>query len=125
MGRYYNGDIEGKFWFGVQSSTDADFFGVSHTEPNYVEYFYEKEDDMEGVKEGIAKCLVELGTYTDRLDKFFDSVNSYNDEQLMEELGVNKDKVRDLLEWYARLKLGMKILKCLEETGTCEFQAEL
>ena len=28
MGRYYNGDIEGKFWFGVQSSDDADFFGV-------------------------------------------------------------------------------------------------
>lgn len=25
MGRYYNGDIEGKFWFGVQSSNDADF----------------------------------------------------------------------------------------------------
>jgi len=28
MGRYYNGDIEGKFWFAVQSSDDADFFGV-------------------------------------------------------------------------------------------------
>ena len=27
MGRYYNGDIEGKFWFGVQASNDADFFG--------------------------------------------------------------------------------------------------
>ena len=27
MGRYYNGDIEGKFWFAVQSSNDADFFG--------------------------------------------------------------------------------------------------
>jgi hypothetical protein len=28
MGRYYHGDIEGKFMFGVQSSDDADFFGV-------------------------------------------------------------------------------------------------
>ena len=27
MGRYYQGDIEGKFWFGIQSSTDANFFG--------------------------------------------------------------------------------------------------
>ena len=27
MGRYYNGDIEGKFLFAVQSSNDADFFG--------------------------------------------------------------------------------------------------
>ena len=23
MGRYYHGDIEGKFWFAVQSSQDA------------------------------------------------------------------------------------------------------
>ena len=28
MGRYYHGDIDGKFWVAVQSSTDADFFGV-------------------------------------------------------------------------------------------------
>ena len=28
MGRYYGGDIEGKFWFGVQSSDDADHFGI-------------------------------------------------------------------------------------------------
>ena len=27
MGRYYYGDINGKFWFGVQSSTDASNFG--------------------------------------------------------------------------------------------------
>jgi hypothetical protein len=30
MGRHYYGDIEGKFWFAVQSSFDADFFGVDH-----------------------------------------------------------------------------------------------
>ena len=28
MGRYYTGDIEGKFWFGIQSSNSADRFGV-------------------------------------------------------------------------------------------------
>ncbi len=28
MGRYYSGDIEGKFWFAVQSSYAADRFGV-------------------------------------------------------------------------------------------------
>ena len=27
MGRYYSGDIEGKFWFAVQSSNAADRFG--------------------------------------------------------------------------------------------------
>ena len=29
MGRYYNGDIEGKFMFAVQSSTSADRFGCA------------------------------------------------------------------------------------------------
>jgi hypothetical protein len=29
MGRYYTGDIEGKFWFAIQSSDDASFFGGS------------------------------------------------------------------------------------------------
>ena len=28
MGRYYNGDIEGKFWVAVQPSNAADQFGV-------------------------------------------------------------------------------------------------
>jgi hypothetical protein len=30
MGRFYSGDIQGKFWFAVQDSDDADFFGVEH-----------------------------------------------------------------------------------------------
>ena len=28
MGRYYSGDIEGKFWFGIQPSNDAEQFGA-------------------------------------------------------------------------------------------------
>jgi hypothetical protein len=30
MGRYYCGDISGKFWFGVQSSNDASEYGIKH-----------------------------------------------------------------------------------------------
>ena len=43
MGRYYKGDIEGKFWFGVQSSADADFFGKEGA-PNYLSYYFDEED---------------------------------------------------------------------------------
>ena len=32
MGRYYYGQISGKFWFGIQNSTDASFFGRDYTE---------------------------------------------------------------------------------------------
>ena len=46
MGRYYSGDIEGKFWFGVQSSTAARRFGGSESEPNYINYYF-SEDDLE------------------------------------------------------------------------------
>ena len=51
MGRYYQGDIEGKFWFGVQSSDDANNFGGSEIEVQdedgevmELEYFFNKED---------------------------------------------------------------------------------
>ena len=124
MGRYYSGDIEGKFWFGVQSSIDADFFGVEGQEPNYREYWYEDEH-KEVVKKGIAECTKKLGKYKVKIDKFFKKKNYYNDEQLRKELDISKDKTRELLVWYARLGLGEKIEKCLKKTGSCQFQAEL
>ena len=42
MGRYYHGDIEGKFWFAVQSSQDADFFG-SEASTDWNRHLLEKE----------------------------------------------------------------------------------
>ena len=47
MGRYYEGDIEGKFVFGAQSSTAADRFGVEGTTPGYVDYNISFEDYLE------------------------------------------------------------------------------
>ena len=38
MGRYYYGDIQGKFWFAIQSSDDATYFGI---EPEYIYEFLE------------------------------------------------------------------------------------
>ena len=43
MGRYYSGDIEGKFWFAVQDSDDAEFFGGTN-----VEELDEETDDLIG-----------------------------------------------------------------------------
>ena len=119
MGRYYSGEIEGKFWFGIQSSIAADRFGVSHNEPNYVEYYY-SEEDLEGVVEEIKVIEDNLGDKLEVMDKFFDSVDGYNNKQL-EELGISRD---DLSE-YADLKLGIKIRDCIKENGRCMFDAEL
>ena len=123
MGRYYNGDIEGKFWFGVQSSEDASFFGGS-TESNHIDYSFD-DDDLETIREGIAQCNEELGDNKAKLDKFFEENNSYNNEMLVKELEVSDEEVRNLLEWYARLELGEKILKCVKEQDYCDFEAEL
>jgi len=122
MGRYYSGDIEGKFWFGVQASTDADFFGVNGNEPNYIEYYFDK-DNLEDIKKGIRICREKLGDNKEKLDKFFEANFSYNNTILKEHIGVSNPQ--NLLEWYARLELGERILKCVEEQGECSFTAEL
>lgn len=123
MGRYYTGDIEGKFVFGVQSSDDADFFGSAGYQPNYLNYYYES-DEMPLVKEGIKKCKKELGDWKKVMDDFFKSVNGWNDQVIIEH-GLDLETFKQKLEWYARLELGEKILKCLKEKGECSFQAEL
>ena len=125
MGRYYNGDIEGKFWFAVQSSDDASHFGGTQSEPNHLNYSFQT-DDIDDIKSGIKTCVDYLGEYKEQLNTFFDSVNGYNDEQLGKVLGIkDMDKVKRLLEQYARLRLGKKILKQVEDTGYCDFEAEL
>jgi len=136
MGRYYNGDINGKFYFGVQSSNDASFFGGSECEPNYIEYYFDS-NDLEDIENGIKECKEELGELKQQIDKFFNDVNGYNDKIIadywLKEFGVDleyKDGVYDMekkikLEWYARLELGEKILKCVKDNGECTFEAEL
>lgn len=123
MGRYYSGDIEGKFWVGVQDSNDADFFGVTgdFTEISY----YFSDEDLPNVLEGIEQCNATLGDYKQKMADFFSKSNGYSDKQLAEQLGVSREKCMNLLMWYARLELGEKIAKCIQETGECGFSAEL
>ena len=54
MGRYYHGDIDGKFWFGVQSSTDAEFFGVEGN-ANFLHYYFD-EDNKKDIVKGKLEC---------------------------------------------------------------------
>lgn len=54
MGRYYEGDIDGKFWFAIQSSDDGEFFGAEEQESNWIDYYLDKETFEE--VNGIKKC---------------------------------------------------------------------
>ena len=124
MGRHYHGDINGKFQFAVQSSADADFFGVKGSQPEYLNYEFEK-DDLKNVNQGIEDCKKELGDYREKMDKFFKNKDSFNRDDLQEVLKVDEDKVRNLLKWNARLHLGNQIKSCIEKKGRCHFEAEL
>lgn len=119
MGRYFQGDIEGKFWFGVQSSTAADRFGSTGFEPSYIEYCF-CEEHLEDVESEIKNIIDSLGEKKEQLDKFFEDNNGYTDEQI-EKLGISKLD----LENYADLGLGIKIRDCIKENGECNFQAEI
>lgn len=124
MGRYYNGDIEGKFWFGVQSSNDADFFGATGYE-TYLSYYFTKEDHLEHIKGSLKICEDKLGVAKEELTTFFKNRHAYNEGQIKKETSLKTDKaIRDNLEWYARWELGKKILDCVEEHGECSFEAE-
>jgi hypothetical protein len=135
MGRYYSGDIEGKFWFGIQCSTDAEFFGARPCEgcdeytDSYIDYCLNSED-LERCKDGIENCKEVLGPHLFILDEFFGIVPYYNSEDIIKfyagkEIVLTHKDLENLLRWYARLELGQKILECLEEKGSCVFTADL
>ena len=121
MGRYYDGDIKGKFWFAVQDSNCADRFGSTGYTPNFIEYHFDTEH-LSGVKEEIQNIEEKLGDKKRVLDEFFNPVNtylSYTDEML-EAIGISPN---DLSE-YADLLMGYKIRDCIEDTDECNFTAE-
>ena len=107
MGRYYNGDIEGKFWFGIQSSTSASRFGVYPTRPNYVNYFFDKSD-LKTLQEELAWIEKDLGKDFKILQEFFKEPRGFNDETIAELLDTTKDLARAKVQWYADYELGKK-----------------
>lgn len=123
MGRYYQGDIEGKFWFAIQASNAADRFGSIGQEPSYLEYYFNKEH-LPKVQEELKKIedVVSLENIK-KLDEFFNKVNGYNNH-ILEEHGIlsiwNEHKSD-----YADYILGKQIEKCILENKECNFQAEL
>jgi hypothetical protein len=110
MGRYYSGDIEGKFWLGVQPSDDAEQFGA-----------------VEGT--AVTYHVEDRGECRERLEELFKQLDRPVN------LKMSSDKARDLADrdgdqsderqgLYASLELGLKIYQCIERNGYCTFEAE-
>ena len=120
MGRYFSGDIEGKFWFGVQSSTVAgDRFGCVENIPEVIEY-YADEDHLDTINEALKNIEDKMGDQLAKYEEVFGKINSYNDKTLEEE-GLDIA----LLEDYADYKFGIKLRDYVTEHGSCNFTAEL
>ena len=153
MGRYYSGQIAGKFWFGVQDSDDAEAFGVEGTdEPNYkftcgcedFEEYCLLDDEYCGECETChceIKCEDEEATH---ICFHFDEENVNDIQKALDEI---KDILPDIpmpifdevfdfeyefkydnkiyLDLQARWCLGQQILVCIRNLGECDFSCEL
>ena len=124
MGRFYSGDIEGKFWVGVQPSNSADRFGVKGYEPQYLEYWFQ-EDDLPAVQKELERIEKQFGEDFKKIEAFFSGRQYYKDEELAEYLGTAEEFAKQLLREYADYELGKKIEKSIIENGECSFEAEL
>lgn len=121
MGRYYSGSIDGKFWFGIQSSFAATRFGVGCKllDNNCLIYNF-KENHLEKLNEEIKKIETQLGKKKQKLDVFFENNDGYNNLDIIS-MGISKEEFSD----YADLFLGYKIRDCISKNGFCQFEAEL
>ena len=120
MGRYYSGDIEGKFMFAVQSSTAADRFGSEHCEPNYVEYYFDR-DNLETINSELEK----LKPNHDIVEAFFEKRRSEGSLSYSEADKNKAGLTSEMISDYADYNLGKNIKDCVEEYGECNFQAEI
>lgn len=118
MGRYFTGDIEGKFWFGVQPSNVAERFGAVPL----LHYDF-TEDDIESVEKEINEILNHIGIYKKMFDDFFEEHPSYN-HRMMVEYGFPDDRLDFLLSEYADLLFGQKVLECIKLKGQCSIDCE-
>ena len=138
MGRYYWGDIEGKFAFGIQSSWDAAHFG-GHEEVTYVWncgcVVEDKEPTCDCVCDNKLRTEAHQVTYTfDESDLPSIQEKLYQCKQFLDTVGIltNQEEIdivisasKDVVVIHYRYLLGKDILRCVEEKGYCNFQCEL
>ena len=128
MGRYYQGDIEGKFVFALQSSTAADRFGVTGEYPPHVDYYFD-EDNLEDLKIELKSIEVGMGEHGNHLKVYYDLYGSDDDVDITfedylkkgDKQPLNKDQLSEFFDY----RIGKKIQDCINEQGHCSFTAEL
>ena len=120
MGRYYHGNVEGKFMFAIQSSDAHTRFGAVELEPSHIDYIVYRDN----YKEICAELeSIEKSGHINKVEKMFKENVGYNNER-MEEYNVTE---KDLSEW-ADYQIGKQLKKFFDDNPTideCNFEAEL
>ena len=123
MGRYYSGDIEGKFMFAVQSSDAPERFGAVESNPGYIDY-YVPPSAIDEIRNELDSITSLHGDQILRVENMFENEMGYNDDT-MKKYGVTNEGLSE----YADYQLGKQILEFLEDERNegygCTIQAEL
>ena len=120
MGRYYSGDIEGKFMFAVQSSTAGERFGAEDV-TRHIGYYIRRDEYDNIVKE--LNDIEKTGALKRVQDMLAKCEHGYNDK-IMKENGVSEEDLVD----FADFRLGGQIKKWFDdnpEEDGLSFMAEL
>lgn len=96
MGRYYDGDIEGKFMFAVQPSTAGEQFGAEPSEPSYIDYYVNKEESYELIV--LRLQALEEGGGVERVKIMFNENELFN-EKTMQAYNVSRKDLENYADW--------------------------
>jgi len=121
MGRYYNGDIDGKFMFAVQSSDAHERFGAIAEETDYIPYVVYRDSYAETCAE--LDSIKHKG-HIDKVEKMFAcEPEGYNNE-IQKKYNVTDE---DLSE-YADYQIGIQLKEFFDDNpdlDECRFEASL
>lgn len=128
MGRYYDGDIEGKFIFAHQSSTVADRFGVEGTTPNYLDYYFD-ESNLEDLETELKNIEESFEEYATPILAYYELFGSGDDNEISFAEYLKKGGLQTMssTQWseFHDYRIGRKILECIKAIGDCSFTVEL
>ncbi len=130
MGRYYDGDISGKFWFAIQSSDAPERFGASALEPSSIDYFFEEEEldvvsqELKHIEDNIISKIGRT-EYESHNIPTIRATPEHQDFEAIELLAMKHRGDEKFLSELADYQLGCRIEASLKLNGQCSFTAEL
>jgi len=112
MGRYYSGDVEGKFWFGVQPTADLLEFGYDRSDRHLnVVVPYDNLREIAGRLKTLKKAFKKHGRTFEAFIKVLNSGGRASQKKRK----INPTRWQMMCRDASLIELGEKILTALRE----------